>query len=405
MFKFDTRDKKPKVYNILILSAAMLTAVTVLLVIDSARFIPAVCILLDVYSLCVMIMLIAAFFKQLQYNPYSYNTIYYISFAILMLTVLFTGVYTAFRFLRANAVYNLESLFGFFKSTGDLFMLISFPFIFIFSAGLFISNISLIRHEGFRFVNILGILLALALVFANVFLFMGNYYVTGSEFEVMIHDLIFSFLSTVYLYYECMLIGTIVADVIAARHEPEPGRDFVIILGCGLRKDGTPTPLLKGRCDRALEYAKMQEEKTGKKVMFITSGGQGPDEAVSESAAMKSYLIENGISPERIIEEDKSASTYENMLFSKEKIQVVNPEGKVLFSTTNYHVFRSGIWARRVKMRAVGIGAPTKWYFWPNASVREFLGLLTAHRGKQALILAGLITVYIALTLLQYLIR
>ena len=53
-------------------------------------------------------------------------------------------------------------------------------------------------------------------------------------------------------------------------------------------------------------------------------------------------------------------------------------------------------------MRAVGMGAKTKWYFWPNAAVREFVGLLTKHKGKQALILGALVAAYVVLTLLAY---
>ena len=59
--------------------------------------------------------------------------------------------------------------------------------------------------------------------------------------------------------------------------------------------------------------------------------------------------------------------------------------------------------ARRVGMRAVGIGAKTKWYFWPNATVREFVGILTEHRVKQALILGGMVVLYGGMTLLYYL--
>ena len=58
--------------------------------------------------------------------------------------------------------------------------------------------------------------------------------------------------------------------------------------------------------------------------------------------------------------------------------------------------------SRRVKMRAVGMGAKTKWYFWPNAAVREFVGLLTEHRLKQGLILGGMVVFYVALTLTVY---
>ena len=140
----------------------------------------------------------------------------------------------------------------------------------------------------------------------------------------------------------------------------------------------------------------------GKELVFVTSGGKGEDEVISESRSMKNYLMTQGIREEQIIEEDRSTSTFENMKFSKEKIMERNPEGKIAFSTTNFHVFRAGLWARRVKMRAIGIGAPTKWYFWPNAAVREFAGLLSQHRLKQALILGGMFVVYAVLILIEY---
>ena len=117
---------------------------------------------------------------------------------------------------------------------------------------------------------------------------------------------------------------------------------------------------------------------------------------------MKRYLMEQGIPGERIIEEDQSTNTFENMKFSKEKIMAAQAAPKVAFSTTNYHVFRTGLYSRRVKMRAVGMGARTKWYFWPNALVREFVGLLTEHRGKQLMVLTGMIIFYAVLTVLNY---
>jgi len=110
--------------------------------------------------------------------------------------------------------------------------------------------------------------------------------------------------------------------------------------------------------------------------------------------------------------EDKSENTFENMRFSRDLIMAHwskkegNPEGKapkVIFSTTNYHVFRSGLYSRRIKFRTIGIGAKTKWYFWPNSAVREFIGLLTGHKIKQALVLFALIAVYVALPLIVYL--
>ena len=88
------------------------------------------------------------------------------------------------------------------------------------------------------------------------------------------------------------------------------------------------------------------------------------------------------------------------MKFSKKIADAHKENAAILFSTTNYHVFRSGMFSAKAGMKAGGIGAKTKWYFWPNASVREFIGLLTEHRGKQAAVLLGLVAAYTALALI-----
>ncbi|MBO4290087.1 MAG: YdcF family protein, partial [Lachnospiraceae bacterium] len=330
------------------------------------------------------------------------NTIYYMGFALFTVSVLGTYVFLAAAILNYPEDYPVSAVANVLLESAKTYMFITSPFILLFSAALCISNISLIRHEGKRLVNVLGIILSFLMVGGMVFIYAFDYYATGSQTEVMIHDLIANFCAAVYLYFECMLIGTIIANIIAVRYEPDPDKDFMIVLGCGIRKDGTCSPLLRGRVDRALAFAKKQKELTGKELTFIVSGGQGPNEVVPESRAMKNYLLEQGVPEERILEEDKSTSTFENMLCSKKIIEDVGAGGKVAFATTNYHVFRSGLFSRRVKMRAVGIGAKTKWYFWPNAAVREFVGLLTEHRLKQAIIFGSLIISYIVLTLYAY---
>ena len=71
-------------------------------------------------------------------------------------------------------------------------------------------------------------------------------------------------------------------------------------------------------------------------------------------------------------------------------------EVTVAFSTTNYHVFRGYVCARKAGMVVEGMGSKTKAYFWPNAFLREFAGLLVAQwRGILLvfLILAGIYAV------------
>ena len=81
------------------------------------------------------------------------------------------------------------------------------------------------------------------------------------------------------------------------------------------------------------------------------------------------------------------------MLFSQKIIQRMNPDGKALFATTNYHVFRSGLWANQAGLRAEGIGEKTKWWFWPNAFMRECAGLM-CRRWKQEILLLVLLVAF-----------
>ncbi|MBQ5687129.1 MAG: YdcF family protein, partial [Ruminococcus sp.] len=142
---------------------------------------------------------------------------------------------------------------------------------------------------------------------------------------------------------------------------------------------GGLTPLLKGRVDSAAAFEKKQYEQTGKHAVFVPSGGQGADEVMSESEAMKNYLLSIGIPQEQIILENKSENTMQNMQFSKKVIEEHGGEikdRKIAFATTNYHVFRGYILARKNGFEAKGISAKTKSYFYFNAFLREFIGLL-----------------------------
>ena len=298
--KFDTRMIKPKVWNILVLTVVMVLIQIFLSVRSGGEGIAlASALVLDVYYILVIVFLAAGFYKQLQYNPYSYNTIYYMGFALLTAFVLVTHVVLTVAIARYPEIYQQEQILHLLYGSAKNYMYLTFPFLFIFSVALCVSNLSLIRHEGKRLVNILGIILSFLLVAGVLFLFLVDRYATGSQFEVMMHDLGTNLYAAVYLYFECMLIGAIVADVIAARYEPERDKDFLIILGCGIQKDGRPTPLLRGRIDRALDFARRQKEETGKDLIFVASGGQGPNEVISEGASMKQYLLEQGYPRER----------------------------------------------------------------------------------------------------------
>ncbi len=396
--EFDTRDKKPNLYNLLIITGIVFAAAGWLLL-DEKTNAAAVSMILECYFVIALVLLISAFVRQLQYNPYSYNTIMYTGFALFVVFVLIVDTVLTVRTLRNPGLYFETDLIDWMVSSTAAYILVTFPFILVFSVFLCLSNVFLIRREGKRVVNILGIVFSVLLVGGALLILGQDLFLPAVRLNTTVWQIIMNILASVYFYLECMLVGAVIAGLITAGYEPEPDKDFMIILGCGLKKDGTPTPLLQGRIDRALRFYRDQKEQTGKDLTFVVSGGKGPDEVIAESASMKQYLISQGIPEQQIIEENQSSSTLENMTFSKDRILETGQTGKIAFATTNYHVFRSGLCARRVKMRALGVGAKTKWYFWPNAWVREFAGLLTEHRGKQALVLGGLVLINIVLTL------
>lgn len=126
--------------------------------------------------------------------------------------------------------------------------------------------------------------------------------------------------------------------------------------------------------------------------VLIMSGGQGSGEDIPESEAMAAYEVDKGVDADRIIKEQKSVSTEENLLFSRKLMEKKTP--KIIIVTTAYHVFRALILAKQQGIKCVGFGAKTKWYFTLNALIREFIGYLSLTWKRHALVIgivAGLV--------------
>ncbi len=267
----------------------------------------------------------------------------------------------------------------------------------IFAIGLLlcISNVALIRHEGFHLYNLLGILL--------VAFYMGGTvacYVLSDVFAATraalpsalqtAETVLQLFCLLMLCYFECIFIGAALLGFQAAKHVPSFDKDYIVILGCSIDKRGGLLPLLKGRVNRAMRFAWQQEIATGKPLKYVPSGGQGANEVMSEGSAMELYLLSKGAEHDEVFPEKQSVNTLENFRFSKEIIDDLKPDAKVAFATTNYHILRSGILARRAGVDAEGIAGDTKWYFWPNGFVREFFAILTLEKRSHVSVAAGL---------------
>ena len=109
--------------------------------------------------------------------------------------------------------------------------------------------------------------------------------------------------------------------------------EYAIILGAKVNGD-TPSLSLRYRLDAALGYANDHRH-----VKFVLSGGQGPDEDITEAEAMKRFFVEKGIHEDRLILETESTTTYENLLFSKKLLPT--SVQSVTIITSDYHIART----------------------------------------------------------------
>jgi len=110
----------------------------------------------------------------------------------------------------------------------------------------------------------------------------------------------------------------------------------VIVLGCQVRKDGRPSDMLRERLIAALRLLNEHEE-----FVCVVTGGQGANEPLPEAHVMRDWLIDKGISPERIFIEDKSTSTRENLDFASAVIADNNLPTDVVIVSDGFHLYRA----------------------------------------------------------------
>jgi len=147
--------------------------------------------------------------------------------------------------------------------------------------------------------------------------------------------------------------------------------DVVIVLGAGIRGEQV-TKTLAHRLNRAIEYYAANPN-----AIIVVSGGQGPQESISEALAMERYLTARGIPADKIIKEDQSRSTQENFLFSDALLKKKFPSGySAVLITNDFHVYRAEKTAEYAGVSAHHLGATTDWYTVPVNYFREMAAVL-----------------------------
>lgn len=169
----------------------------------------------------------------------------------------------------------------------------------------------------------------------------------------------------------CALIFIIVEGCIISGFSGKgtQGLDYLIVLGAQM-KTGGPSKALQYRLDEAYAYLVDNTD-----TLVIVSGGQGANEPVSEAQGMYDYLVKKGISGDRILREDQSTNTFQNLAFSGELLD--KEKNSVGIVSNNFHVFRAVRIARKAGyVNVCGIAAKGEPFLQCNNMMREFLGVM-----------------------------
>lgn len=147
------------------------------------------------------------------------------------------------------------------------------------------------------------------------------------------------------------------------------GADVLIVLGAQWKPTG-PSVVLRYRLEKAVHYLKVNRE-----TKVIVSGGQGANEPIPEAEGMYSYLVEHGIDGSRILKEDRSTNTHENLKFSAELFDKKNDS--VVIVTNGFHVFRAEkLAAGQGYANVQGLAADSFLPMEAHNLLREFFGVV-----------------------------
>ncbi len=155
----------------------------------------------------------------------------------------------------------------------------------------------------------------------------------------------------------------------AQENRPEKA-NVIVVLGCQVKGE-RPSRMLRRRLDAAITAMNDNPD-----TLCIVSGGKGDDEKISEALAMKNYLLEKGMDSDRIIMEDKSTSTYENIQDSLKILDELGMSHDMTIVTDGFHQYRASLIAKAQGVENVtAYSAYTEPRYLFTYWVREWLGL------------------------------
>ena len=172
----------------------------------------------------------------------------------------------------------------------------------------------------------------------------------------------------IFIIALCVLLLTIfkMREIYAAGKTKISAQKVIIVLGCRVRGDEPSLSLIK-RVDAAYKFLLFNPESVA-----ILSGGQGKDENISEAQCMQQLLYARGISKDRLILEDRSTSTDENIRFSLQIIETLDLDRNIAIATSEYHQKRAANICKKYGLNSTPVSSKTKWTLLPTFLLREF---------------------------------
>ncbi len=288
-------------------------------------------------------------------------------------------------------MFFIAGLFGDYMSHVLIICFILFFLSLLIVPFLLIDNgITMIHRESASFANLLSLILGALIAIGEIATFVNILCSESYEQMPTVFNLT-AFISTSIIYFS-MWILTFVLYIVSIQFMPHRMNfKYIIIHGCGLIGGKRVSKLLSDRIDKAIEIY----EKCADKPIIIASGGKGTDEAVSEADAIKGYLLEHGIPEDKIIAEDRSTTTMENLQNCREIINRRNEKGRIALVSSNYHIYRCILYASKLGMKCTGIGAKVAFYYFPSATLREFAAVFTSYPHILWIILGYMLSVVI----------
>ena len=174
----------------------------------------------------------------------------------------------------------------------------------------------------------------------------------------------------VFLVVGFTYVGILSYKMYKAQENEPKDTELIIVLGCKVKGE-KPSRMLRYRLDAAYEAMKKHPD-----ALVVLSGGKGSDEKISEAEGMRRYLVEKGADESRLIMEDKSTNTFENIKFSFAITDKLGCGRDITIVTDGFHQYRASLIAKQEGARNVtAYSANTQPKYVPTYWVREWLGL------------------------------